>query len=58
VSTVAECHRLVDLPLALFVSSLSVGHVSALALAFYFLCFQLLYGVVALFIKRAKAYFD
>jgi hypothetical protein len=56
-STVEGCYRCVDVPLASFVSFPSVGHVCVVAPAFFFCLLELLYGVVALFIKRGESLF-
>jgi hypothetical protein len=45
------------MPLASFVSFPCVGHVCAVAPAFFFCLLELLYGVVALFIKRGESLF-
>jgi hypothetical protein len=56
-ATVEGCYRCVDVPLASFVSFPSVGHVCVVAPAFFFCLLELLYGVVAIFIKRGKSLF-
>jgi hypothetical protein len=53
-ATVEGCYRFVDVPLASFVSFPCVGHVCAVAPAFFFCLLELLYDVVALFIKRGQ----